>query len=209
MLSRSLIGLVLAVIVSGQLGVARAAEPRTCEVDRIEGPNARYWVAGAWSNLTVGLDVPVEAKIATGVDTRVRIACDDDTVVTIGTQTELNLENFIATALSRQPVAMQLVEGVIGFFVPRRDKGGFEVRTPVAIASVRSTEWLVEWRPGEAAAVFVRSGQVTVRGNIGEPFVLKDGEGITVTAAGVAGEVKTWGQERIAASTERLGFDWQ
>jgi hypothetical protein len=120
MLSRSLIGIVLAVIVSGQLGVARAAEPRTCEVDRIEGPNARYWVAGAWSNLTVGLDVPVEAKIATGADTRVRIACDDGAVVTIGTETELNLENFIATAISRQPVAMQLIEGIIGLFVPRR-----------------------------------------------------------------------------------------
>jgi hypothetical protein len=61
------------------------------QVDRIEGPNARYWVAGAWSNLTVGLDVPVEAKIATGVDTRVRIACDDGAVVSIGTETELNL----------------------------------------------------------------------------------------------------------------------
>jgi ferric-dicitrate binding protein FerR (iron transport regulator) len=209
MLSRSLIGIVLTVIVSVQLGVARAAELRTCAVDSVEGSNAQYWEAGAWLNLAIGLAVPLEAKIVTGAYTRVRIVCDDGAVVTIGTETELNLENLVSTFRSRQSVAMQLINGVVGLFVPRLDKGGFEVRTPVAIASVRSTEWLVEWRPGEAAAVFVRSGQVTVRGNIGEPFVLKDGEGITVTAAGVAGEVKTWSQERIAVSTGRLGFDWQ
>jgi len=209
MLSRAWIGIGLVVVISAQAGAAFAAELRSCVVDRIEGPDARYWEAGAWSDLAVGLAVPVEAKIVTGADTRVRIACDDDTVVTIGTETELNLENLVSTTVSRQPVAMQLIEGVIGIFLPQRDRAGFEVRTPVAIASVRSTEWLVEWGQGDAAAVFVRRGEVIVRGLQGERFVLGDGEGITVTAAGAAGEVKIWGQARIAASTGRLGFDWR
>lgn len=210
MLSRSWIGIIgLAMIVSTLPGSVSAAGQRVCVVDRIDGPDARYWVSGAWSNLAVGFAVPVDAKIATGAETRVRIACDDDTVVIIGTETELNLENLVAAVEAGRPVAMQLIEGVIGLFVPKRDRAGLEVRTPVAIASVRSTEFLVEWSQSTAAAVFVRRGEVVVRGEHGRRFVLGDGEGITVTAAGVPGEVKTWGQARIATSTERLGFDWR
>lgn len=209
MLGRIRIGIALTMFSAALPGAVLAAELRICEVDRIDGPNARYWEAGTWSDLAVGLAVPVDTKIATGVSTRVRIACDDDTIVSIGSETEVNLENLVATARSQRPVAMQLIEGVIGLFVPKRDGAGFEVRTPVAIASVRSTEWLVEWSPSDAAAVFVRRGEVVVRGKHGKRFVLGDGEGITVTAAGVEGEVKTWGQARIATSTERLGFDWR
>lgn len=209
MLNRIILAMGLAVVLSAPPAATLGAEPRSCVVDRIEGPGARYWEAGAWSDLAAGLAVPVEAKIVTGADTRVRITCDDDTVVTIGTETEVNLENLVTASVSLNPVAMQLIEGVIGIFLPQRDKAGFRVRTPVAIASVRSTEWLVEWGQGDAAAVFVRRGEVIVRGLHGERFVLGDGEGITVSAAGVAGEIKTWGQARIAASTGRLGFDWR
>jgi len=209
MRSLSLIGIGLAMVVSAQPLAAFAAGPRACLVDRIEGVVARYWVSGRWSDLTAGLAVPVEAKIATGTDTRVRIACDDDAVVTIGAGTELNLENLVTAAASRQPVAMQLIQGIIGLFLPQRDRAGFEVRTPVAIASVRSTEWLIEWDPGDAAAIFVKRGSVIVRGPRGEPFLLGDGEGITITALGDAGEVKAWGAPRIAKSAERLGFDWR
>ncbi len=209
MFSRTRIGVTLAMFVSVLPGAPLAAELRICQVDRIDGPNARYWEAGAWSDLAVGLAVPAGAKIATDTLTRVRIACDDDTVIIIGTETEVNLENLVATARSRRPVAMQLIEGVIGLILPKRDTAGFEVRTPVAIASVRSTEWLVEWSQSDAAAVFVRRGEVVVRGKHGKRFVLGDGEGITVTAAGIEGEVKTWGPARIATSTERLGFDWR
>jgi hypothetical protein len=157
----------------------------------------------------VKLALPAEAKITTGFETRVRIVCDDGTIVTIGSATEVNLENLVDVADSRRSVAMQLIEGIIGLVIPQRNWRRFEVRSPVAIASVHSTEWLIEWHRGESAAVFVRMGEVAVRSAQSERFILGMGEGITISAAGAAGEVKQWGGARIAESTAMLGFDWR
>lgn len=209
MLKRVIVAFGLAIVLSAPPAVTLGAEMRACVVDGVEGNAARYWHAGVWSDLAATLVLPAEAKISTGVETRVRIVCDDQTIVTIGPDTEVNLEDLVGAGDSRRSVALQLIEGIIGLVLPQRTWRSFEVRTPVAIASVRSTEWLIEWRRGEAAAVFVRAGEVTVRGLHGERFSLKSGEGITISAAGVAGEVKPWGAARIAKSTEMLGFDWR
>lgn len=199
----------LVVVLLGAAGSANAADARSCVVDRVEGPNARYWVAGDWLTVVAGSTVPADAKFATDDETRVLITCGDGTVVTIGTRTEINLENLVAISGRREPVAMQLIYGIIGLFLPDATGAGFEVRTPVAIASVRSTRWLMEWDPKDAAAVFVRSGTVTVRGTISGRYILREGEGITIAAGGETGPVKTWGAARIEQSIGRLGFEWR
>lgn len=184
---------------------ALAAEARECAVDAVEGADARVWADGAWSPLSPGQPLAAEAKVATGRATRVRIVCDDGIVVTVAPASEVNLESLTSPGDS---VIMQLVHGIVGLFAPERMRR-FEVRTPLAIASVRSTEWLVEHDPAEGSAVFVRAGRVAVGARTGGRFGLGPGEGITITPDGVPGEVKTWGQPRIARSTEALGFDWR
>jgi hypothetical protein len=199
----------LVIFMLAQPAVAYGGESRSCVVDGVEGTGTRYWHSGVWSDVVVKLALPAEAKITTGFDTRVRIVCDNETIISIGSGTEVNLENLVGGADSRRSVAMQLIEGIIGLVMPQQNWTRFEVRTPVAIASVRSTEWLIEWRRGKSAAVFVRMGEVAVRSSHGERFMLGMGEGITISAAGTAGEVKLWGAARIAESTEMLGFDWR
>lgn len=184
---------------------AAQADSHTCSVEAVDGADARYWAAGAWSPLRPGQPVALEAKVATGPDTRVKIACAGDTVVTVGTGTEINLGTLAAPD---DGVIMQLIEGIVGLVAPER-RGAFDVRTPVAIASVRSTEWLVEHAPAEGSAVFVRAGRVAVRARAGGAFGLGPGEGISIARDGTPGAVKTWGPPRIERSTEALGFDWR
>jgi hypothetical protein len=188
--------------------LAAAEGTRSCAVDAVEGETARYWESGVWSGVAEGLAIPVEAKIATGPEDRVRIVCDDGVVVTVGAATEVNLEQLAGPAGRDRNVFVQLLEGIVGVLAPARSWGRFEVRTPVAIASVRSTEWLVENMAGEAA-VFVRDGRVAVDVRDGGRVTLAAGEGITVAADGAPGEVKTWGAARIERSTAALGFDWR
>jgi len=190
-------------------GAAAGAQVRSCVVDRIEGASARYWSAGVWAELATGLILAAETKISTGQDTRVRILCDNETVVIVGVATELNLENLPGADDLRKPVAIQLLDGIASLIMPRPFPSGFAARTAVAIASPRATEWLIEWHPGDGAAVFVRRGEVNVRSVTGGRFVLAAGDGITIAADGTAGEVKQWAPARIAQSTGRLGFDWQ
>lgn len=193
------------------LGVAAlvALEPaaalvRACVVAAVDGPEARQWAAGAWSPLAPGQPVSAEAKLATGPGTRLKLACDGGIVVTVGVGTEVNLETLAGQGDS---VVVQLIEGIIGLLAPPAGWRRFEVRTPLAIASVRGTEWLVE-HGAEASAVFVRDGRVAVRAR-GGGGTLGPGEGITIAAGGGPGEVKVWGPPRIARATAALGFDWQ
>ena len=209
MISRSF-GLIGAgLLMSLTAGPAIAADDRTCVAEAVEGDTANYWNDGTWAELREGQPLDPESKVSTGGNTRVKITCDDGVVVTVGVETELNLEQLAGTAGRDRNVVLQLISGIVGLVAPERTWSRFEVRTPVAIASVRSTEWLVEHAVAEGAAVFVRTGRVVVSLRDGRAFTLGDGEGITISPGGVPGEVKTWGAPRIEQSTEALGFDWQ
>lgn len=99
-------------------------------------------------------------------------------------------------------------------------RGGFQIRTPHAIASVRGTTWAVDVTAARTS-VFVLEGTVSVRRTRedGEAVTLGAGEGVDVAAApGVAGTerpgdreplpaltVQRWGAARVAALLARFG----
>ena len=205
MIFRALSVFGVALLVALAPPATEAADPRFCGVEAIEGPEALGWFAGEWSPLTRGQAIALEAKVSTGPETRVRITCDDGIVVTVGTGTEVNLETLVGPA---ENIVLQLIDGIVGLVAPG-GPGGFDVRTPLAIASVRSTEWLVEHGPADGSAVFVRAGRVAVAPRAGGAVTLGAGEGVSVAPDGTPGEVKTWGEARISRSTGALGFDWR
>lgn len=186
---------------------ATAAQARDCEIARLEGQTVRVWHEGTWSAVGAGPLPPGAMKVETGRETRVEIRCDDGVVVTVGVATEVNLEVLAGTGAGAGEAVLQLIRGIVGVLAPEAT-GGFQVRTPLAIASVRSTEWLVEHALADGSAVFVREGRVGVRAPR-QLVVLEAGEGITVPPSGEAQEVKTWGAERIARSVTALGLGWE
>ncbi len=206
MFLRALLTGCLAILLGAQPQAAPAAEPRLCTVEAIDGPEAFGWTAGAWEPLSEGQAVAIESKVSTNHETRVKITCGDGIVLTVGTGTEVNLETLAGRG---DDVVLQLIDGIIGLFAPEGREGRFTVQTPLAIASVRSTEWLAEHAPADGSAVFVRAGRVDVAAGSGGRATLGPGEGVTIAPDGSAGEVKTWGEARIRRSTEALGFGWQ
>lgn len=82
--------------------------------------------------------------------------------------------------------------------------GGFQIRTPHAIASVRGTEYAVDVVPG-ATAVFVREGRVSVT-ETSEPggVTLGPGQGVDV-APGQPLVVRIWPAARRDALLARFG----
>jgi FecR protein len=86
---------------------------------------------------------------------------------------------------------------------PRR-RGGFQILTPHAVASVRGTIFAVDvesWR----TSVFVAEGSVSVSRRDGSSSVtLRSGQGVDVMP-GQPLEVKTWGQERALGLLGRFG----
>jgi len=186
---------------------AGAEDRHPCQVDAIAGPEARRLSEEFWFALSEGERIPADATVATGPATRLRIVCGRDTVVTVGVGTRMDLAELTQ---AEQGLLLELIDGIVGVFLPDDSAAELEVRTPLAIASVRATRWLVEHSAGDGTAVFTQAGAVAVRmGDDGPPVTVEAGEGVSISAAGEAGAVKTWGVARIRRSTDALGFDWE
>jgi ferric-dicitrate binding protein FerR (iron transport regulator) len=205
-----------AVALIASSGAAVSHAMTNCSVSAIEGAPVRLQVAGQWSALEAGPLPDGAEAIATGPAARAEITCEADLVVTIGAGTEVSLDSLRADRDS-EPALLRLLRGIIGIDAPTPAFLGFEVQTPLAVASARSTSWLVESAEVTGAAVFVRSGRVEVLSAERQPLAMLDeGEGITIVP-GPDGSlpdpgslnVLEWGAGRIDGAAESLGFGWR
>jgi hypothetical protein len=86
---------------------------------------------------------------------------------------------------------------------PGRGRGGFQILTPHAIASVRGTQWAVD--VGETrTSVFVERGTVAVTRPGARGVTLRAGEGVDVDEGATSLVVKRWAPQRSAALLARL-----
>lgn len=188
-----------------------------CRINAVEGAPVRLQVGDQWSPVEIG-PLPAGAqRIATGPGARAEIVCDADLVVTIGAGTEVSLDVLTGARDPSEPVLLRLLRGILGIDAPLPAWAGFEVQTPLAIASARSTSWLVEYGEVTGSAAFVRSGTVAVISTEREPIaVLQEGQGITIVPAPDGSlpdpasiAVVDWGPARLGAAAASLGFGWR
>ncbi|MEM8836933.1 MAG: FecR family protein [Pseudomonadota bacterium] len=194
--------------VSASISPAKAADSRSCVIEASNGEN-EVQEDGVWQTAAAGDVLNVNARLRTGPNGRIYIVCSDKVTVTLGADTEIGFEKLVAVTQTESAVA-RLARGIAGFIVPLLGEARFEVRTPEAVASVRSTEWTVD-ASDAGTSVFVREGSVSVTAAAGgaEPVLLSEGDGVDVTAATGTGPVRQWSANRIEAMNGRLGFDWQ
>lgn len=103
-----------------------------------------------------------------------------------------------------EPDAVQLNGRAVLVEVPPGRRGGFQVLTPHAVASVRGTLYAVDVQEAQTS-VFVSRGRVRVAGRRSvSSVVLGPGQGVDVVPGTVL-EVKTWGAERVAKLMARFG----
>ena len=88
----------------------------------------------------------------------------------------------------------------------RPRKGGFQILTPHAIASVRGTVYAVDVTDAKTA-VFVARGHVVVarRNAPGVSVTLAPGDGVDVAGDQGPLDVRRWPQERVRGLLERFG----
>jgi hypothetical protein len=180
------------------------AELRNCQIARVAG-EASLSHDGKRAPAEAGMALGPKDQIRTGGDGRVEILCSDQTTVTIGAETEINLGSLVGEQGDDETIAMSLHRGIARFLAPVRTWGTFNVFGPVAVASVRSTEWVME-TPKRGTNVLVLKGRVEVRSKRGDGYVIGTGYGIDVARDGTVGEPKQWGAERVARTLARVTF---
>lgn len=187
-------------------GTSSAQSADQCQVTRTSG---RVLVErdDDRNRLTAGEMVQSGDRIITRSQAQVTIRCTDDLAIVVGAQTRIGLDRLLRPEGSAASTSgIDVFRGIVGFLRPGGRRDGFVVRTPSAVAAVRSTEWTINV-DDNATAAFVRDGVILVA--FAEDTVrLTPGDGVDVAADGSGGPVKQWGQGRIDGQSERLGPDW-
>ncbi len=204
---RGLAALVLAVLWSGP---APAAEP----IGSVSALVGEAEVTGQGETqarpLAVGTKVFEGDRIRTAADAKLRLQLADDSVLTLGAATDLDLSRFqYAPEQAARHALLEVPRGIIRVLVQLLVANSvFEVQSNTAVASVRGTEWIAEAQPG-ATAIVGLAGRVAVRNadpaQAGE-VVLLPGEGTTVPAGAPPQAVKTWGAARKNAFIARTSL---
>lgn len=180
------------------------AEQRTCEVAEVSG-EATLTHDGSRAAAAVGADLAPSDLLRTGSSGRIDVACSDGTRVTLGPDTEINLGSLVGEQDENASIGMSLHRGIARFLAPVRTWGTFNVFGPVAVASVRSTEWIME-TPKRGTNVFVLDGVVEVQGKRGNTVRLEPTYGVDVAADGTMAAPKKWGAKRVTDVLTRLGL---
>jgi hypothetical protein len=146
--------------------------------------------------LATGDAVFVDDILRTGAESRALIVCIDGLQIAIGPATELALRSFVTDQPGGVRAVFGLLQGItrlIGGVVATGRAIKLDTRT--AIASVRSTEWLVE-STAKGTGVLSIQGEVTVQALAGGTVVLRAGEGTDVAPGSRPKAPAIWGQAR-------------
>jgi hypothetical protein len=145
-------------------------------------------------------------KTAPGAKAQLKLA--DGSVVTIGENTELKITRFQVQGEERKGL-LDLARGVARAVVTKMAPSStFEIRTPTAVAAVRSTTWMLEYNAKGETEVFVGEGVVAVtsRGKQLGRVVLEPGLGTTVAKDKAPIPPEVWAQPRALDMRQRASM---
>ena len=155
---------------------------------------------GSAGPLRPGEDLASEDRVVTAEDGKVVIRFEDGSLCTIGPDSELLLADLAAPRAGW----LDLVHGIVRLILaPGSRATETGVRSRAAVASVRSTEFIMDARL-DHAAVFAVEGTVVVTGRLtGASVTLQAGEGTDVALREPPTPPKRWGEKRVQDVTAR------
>lgn len=158
---------------------------------------------GTTRAMHVGAVVYPGERIVTGSGAQLLVTFTDGSRLTLGADSALLLDGARLTPTGALSGWVEILSGIVRVLLrPGERPAGFEIRSRAAVASVRSTEWIVEVR-GAESDVFVIDGRVAVAGRTGATVQLNPGEGVTVREGEAPPAPNVWGAPRVQAVLAR------
>lgn len=142
----------------------------------------------------------VDDEVRTGHDGRLTAQGEGGLRLVIGPGSEVRLRRWLVEPRgSRLEAVLAMVTGVMRLFTEGAVERAVDVETRAAVASVRSTEWLVE-ATGAGTGVLSIEGEVTVTGTAATPATVRldPGLGTDVVLGAAPSPPATWGAARLA-----------
>jgi hypothetical protein len=147
--------------------------------------------------LALGDRVHLDDIVRTGPDGRLLIAFPDGLRLAIGSGTEVAIRSYrTGRPQGGLEVVLGLLQGIMRLIGGESTQPRLiEVDTRTAVASVRSTEWLIE-STVRGTGVLAIVGEVTVLALAGGQVRLRPGEGTDVPPGGSPKAPARWGEAR-------------
>jgi hypothetical protein len=142
---RHRLGILAGLLVVGLLcGLPAQAQQTAGQVERQKGSASRS-AAGDTSDLTQGGRVFVGDEISTGPGARLEIRFDDQSMLTLGENARITIDQFVYAPSGDSNQALNIVSGVFRFATGQIGKlmpSNVAFTTPVAVVGIRGTIFL-------------------------------------------------------------------
>jgi len=193
---------ILATIALG-IGVA-AAQPKVADVVAIKG-TAFVTSGGKVQTVRPGQALHQGDQLHAPVGCGIRIRFTDGSTMALGENSIITIHTYTQQGNDRSAI-LEMVSGIFRAVVsPVTGNSVFAVRTPTAVAAVRSTDWMLAAKE-DLTEVFVSEGFVAVRNlnpTITSEVILTNGDGTDVKTNEAPLSARKWGPPRIRAFQER------
>jgi hypothetical protein len=195
-LAAGVVTLWLIAAAAGPVSPAASAEPEDAIGHVVRQQGAVTAVRDAVARpLHLGAAVYRGDRIVTATAAKAEIEFRDGSTLAVGAESDVEIVAFAPEDGMRG--RLTLLIGIVRTSLSDLWRGGFEVWTQAAIASVRSTEWVTEAQ-AERSSVFVVAGVVEVTGTAdGTRVTLREAEGTDVELSGAPSPPKRWGSPRV------------
>ncbi len=197
-------------------GLPAQAQQTAGQVERQKGTASRS-AAGDTSDLMQGGRVFVGDEIRTGPDARLQIRFDDQSMLTLGENARITIDQFVYAPSGDSNQALNIVSGVFRFATGQIGKltpSNVAFTTPVAVVGIRGTIFLggeltVGMPPGQPHYGFqVTEGAIEVTSPAGSVVLDEPGEGtfLPLTRIAAPTPVRQWTEEEAAEAQAALAF---
>lgn len=200
LLGRSLLGLMFVLVC---WGAARSAVPAgtviavsgTCFV---ESAGKRMPVKlGEAVNVADTVDVPASARL--------KLRMNDGSILSVAEGSQLTIAAYTIDADGkRHDAELSLAQGLLRAVVaPVSRPTNFEVKTAVAVAGVRSTDWFIEAQPGMTVVAVLAGGVALTSVATGTAVTVPARSGASVAAGQAPTPPRVWRQSEFNALIAR------
>lgn len=187
----------LLLCLAGLPASAQSAEP----IGTVAGLTGSAVALRADGPVALRLGAPIRRRdeVRTLADAKLQIEFHDGSELVLGADSKVAIARY---APSDGRGLLKLLQGIVRAVLPESGSWRrFDVETRNAVASVRSTQWIVALSP-EGTAVFAVAGAVAVRGG-GAEVLLNEGQGTDVPTAGKPDAPGRWGRSRVDRVLQR------
>ena len=197
------------------LSVVQAVASTSASAQEVVGATTRVQGTATATNsqatrqLRLASPVQKADQLATGDDSRLEITLVDTSILTMGANATLKVNDFVYQDPSQQNAlevfavgAFRLVSGAIN----KPDGNNIQVNTPVAALGIRGSD--IWGGPIDGAyGVFLIDGQVTVTTNGGSVTLTEPGSGTNIADINQPpGPVTQWPQEKVDRAVAAVTF---